>query len=584
MMAHGRKHFRIGLLAALLSGGMLDGAVFEAPREGPVAFRRDLLPLDVEMMAGLSSELAVLAQCHGRATPAERRTIAQLLGLALALNPAAEDARDMLAKMKLNRKLRRADQVELARARTRVWDVLPWLESAEAGQQGNALAACLKDVIALADPGDPRSGALVKAGEKGAWGGWIADTAAFEDAPAAGEMQVPKDPEPVHPDTLVLIKLPAAAVSAPLWTIRKDTGEESLGTVVLTMAASAQPPTEGVQAVPPMTAILEGADPADAGPAKINQELSPALVARFGVLPESSQLRISLPQELSYGIRNKDAASGAVAALAGAALSGQKPDGIVVGRIMADRTFRKGPDFWVRLRAVAAGGGGRVVIPAEAAPLLPSFLALEEPEFFLKFEVLLASDFGELLGRTAEAPGGPLQEQLAKFRDIQAKGRGIAIGQFVTNRFVRQRLIDLAAEAPYFASPKLLALQASGERPTRLGKEVLAAELKHALAPLDWVPLQTVPAAIDTERLDKSLEKSRAAVDLLERYADTVDRELMAQAKEVTTTARTLSRAYRLNANRLDRDEVIATAFAAVGKAHEACATSLKAATGDPEE
>jgi hypothetical protein len=289
---------------------------------------------------------------------------------------------------------------------------------------------------------------------------------------------------------------------------------------------------------------------------------------------------VSLPENVTYvSNKNRGAMAGPCAALLGAALSGHEPTGMVIGKIEADGSFRMGPDFWDRLRAVSKGPGGRLVIPAEAADLLPSLLALEDPEFFLSYDVLLASNLQELLERSAKTPASPLAEQLSRFQDIRTKGTSIAIGQYVANRFVRQRLIELSNEAAYFFSPRMLAVQAAGSRPTKLPKKLLACELKRALEPLAWIRGRG-PTEIDIAQLDKSYEASRAKVDLLERYVDTTERDLHLRVREMTTTMRSFSRANRVAVNKDDGYEMVLASFEAMMKSYTAVTTELSAATG----
>ena len=79
------------------------------------------------------------------------------------------------------------------------------------------------------------------------------------------------------------------------------------------------------------------------------------------------------------------------------------------------------PRFWYQLQALGKGKGQRLVLPAEAAAYLPSILAMEKPEFFFDYEVLLASDFKQLLDLTAKKPKEPLASATAKFREIRER-------------------------------------------------------------------------------------------------------------------------------------------------------------------
>jgi hypothetical protein len=239
----------------------------------------------------------------------------------------------------------------------------------------------------------------------------------------------------------------------------------------------------------------------------------------------------------------------------------------VIGIIDAQGGYRMTADFWERLRAISKEAGGRLVIPAEAAEFLPSILALEDPEFFLKFDVLLASNLTELLDRSAKIPTSPLAEWLARAQDIRAKGASFPVGQYISNRFVRQRLVELSSEATYFVSPKMLAIQGAGERPTRLPRRVLACELRRVLQPISWIPEKPM-ADIDLTLLDRSFEASRSEIDRLERYVDSVDRDFFMRAREMTATFRAFARASKVSANRESGPATTALAYEAMKKSY----------------
>ena len=96
-MFSGKFHFTrvaVVLLAGLM-GASAEGN-FALPAEGPVAFRRDRVPLDVDTMGKLSMQLVVLAKGVAGATPMERRGAAQMLAMAIALDPGNARARRVL--------------------------------------------------------------------------------------------------------------------------------------------------------------------------------------------------------------------------------------------------------------------------------------------------------------------------------------------------------------------------------------------------------------------------------------------------------------------------------------------------------
>ena len=85
------------LAFALLAFVAVVRAEFVPPAEGPVPFRRDKLPVDVDTMTALSRQVTVLAEAEAGETAEQRRAVAQMAALALALDPSNRQARDLVA-------------------------------------------------------------------------------------------------------------------------------------------------------------------------------------------------------------------------------------------------------------------------------------------------------------------------------------------------------------------------------------------------------------------------------------------------------------------------------------------------------
>jgi len=583
------------IAGVLAMGGIAEAAAghFESPKEGPVAFRRDRLPIDVDLMTRLSSNLVSLGQAQRRDSAANRRTMAQMLALALALNPANSEARSEITAAAAGTPGGRAGKRELERSRAEIWSSLKWLNSPDAGPDGQALGACLGDVISNADPTHLEAAALLEKGERGAWKGWIPDLSAFDKVQPSEKEQVTQemtpagDPagQPAAPVGEAKLLLETAAISTPLTKLDPTTSLGSLKLLKVEMKASAPAPTPDAPAVAPMTFTVDHT-PENNQVNRINRTLQTLLAKQYGALPAGSQATLNLGAEDGYiPLRDRQALSGAASVLLGAALSGKAPTGIVIGRVDADGSFRTLPDLWERVRSLSGGPGGRLVIPAEAADLMPWLLALEDPEFFLKYDVLTASNYTELVERSLEAPAEPLAATLTRFQDVRAKGGTMPVGQYVTNRFVRQRVAEISSEAPYFLSPKLLAIQGSGERAVRIPPKILAYELRSALQPLEWVKGKA-STDIDPAQLDKSHDLVRAQVDRLERYAES--RDLLTKTREMGTTLRSFSRAARISPQRERGPAMMAEAYDEMTKSMADLQEQLDAAIGevaaDPDE
>jgi len=546
----------LGICAGLLLVALPSQAgSFVAPADGAVVFRRDRLPLDVDTMLSLSKHLCTLAQAQGGENPVNRRTVAQMLALALALQPNNMEARALLEAFAKGGQKPGADEKMLDPARARTWQVLGWLETAGAGADEHALAACLGDVIAIADGQNPRAEELRKLGEQGAWSGWVqplesfqkVETTAKNDPQGRPNGRVPNaGPEGKNP-----ILLAAAVVTTPIWTT--DKGSQVLRAVPIHMSAK----LKDARAEPLSVALGGGVG----GPARapgvpwgaavpdpfkpLGDTLVTALAKEFGKLPNGVAVALVCGDGADYlSDRNHNAISGAAAVLMNAAITGCEPNATVIGEIQADGSFKLPPQFWDKLRALTDGPGGRLVLPTEAEKYLPSILALEHAGFFFKYEVLLAANLHELIERSAKTPNPELAKLSDNFLEVCSKLGAQSVTEYAANRFVRQRLTDIGRAASFHASARLLVIQGLGKRPSLLPRNILADELRRAIRPIAWISTHPVES-LQAKNLNESFDACLHDVDHLDRYVEMRDRPLLTQVRDMVLTVRTLSRSMR---------------------------------------
>lgn len=558
---------------------------FVPPAEGPVAFRRDRVPLDADTMAVLSRQLVTLAQGLDLETAANRRATAQMLALSTALDPGNARAREMISELKKGRQAPETDTEQIEKSQRRVWQDLAWLESPEAGSQGHALAACLADVLVVSDSGHPRVESLRAAGERGAWKGWIPELAAYEAA-AAVEAATPAEPEiekPVGSSPGILLK--KAKVSTVLWkqVTKSDPRKWELGPASLQMSAETHGGSDDEEPRP--FAISINLSSEDGGYRKVSGTVLNLLKKQYGPPPFGARVRISSP-----GLGNSSAPPGpqsisaAAAVLAGAAVSGIEPDATILGVVDETGAFKLPSGFWNQLQSLGPGNGGRLILPAAAAELLPSLLALEKPQLFFEYEVLLAADFPELVRFSAKNPDEAMAKFMGNFREIREKANLQAVGQYVANSFVRKRLVEIVQEAPFHASATMLAIQGAGSRPAFIPRTILAAELQRAIEPMDWF-VRKEGFEIDFSelgRINNSGEICKTQVDRLVRYADKDGRILLERVQDMVNGIRALDRAARARGDDYyDPQSGLFSAHVTLRAAYQSVAADLAAAAGD---
>jgi hypothetical protein len=581
MAGQGRNGFCVAAVLAVM-GLIPASGQFVLPAEGPVAFRRDKLPLEVGGMMDLSKRLETLARGVNGKTAAERRGAAQMLALALALDPANASARDFLAEFKQGNRRLLANNERLTNARAAIRQYLGWLESPEAGSQGRALAACLQDILAISEPKAAEGSAEA---EKGAWAGWIPEVAAYEIKPVVKETQPEEVTPPPQPVAESKIALSEAQVQVPQWRrVGKSMPVKwELAAASLQMTAKK---TDPESQNPNSFTITVGN-----GQGPLNQTgsmLQRLLKQHHEKFPRGYQLRITSKEMDQWaqlpGPKKRPVVSAAAAVLASAAISGKEPTGTIIGEVNESGAFTLPASFWDQLRSLEGGPGGRLIVPAAAADDLAAMLAMEKPEFFLRYEVLAAADFKQLLALTAKEPEGDFGKTLTKFQEIRERAGKQDVRQYIANRFVRQRLSEVLQEAPFHVSARMLLIQSAGKRPVTVSRPVLAAELRRAIEPAAPLTKYEIYQLRDGEAVDvgKVFNACRAQVDQLDRFAEKNDRELIGRVRNVVDSIRSLDKSLRGRGENYMISEAAQLAQAELVSAYKAIMKELDAMTGEP--
>ncbi len=573
---------RNGLAAIVLTASAI-AAPFVAPTEENPPFRRDLLPIDADSMAALSRDFDVLATSISLETPAARRSVAQALALALALDPGNTSARENLTTVSSGKPPAAPDTERLTLARSRVWQFFAWLSTPEAGAHGKLLADLMGDAACVLDTGNPLATTLGQSPEAGKWEGWVAPLSEFHEVKKAVVMKnthtdpfadIPPDiPKAGNPKIL----LEKAKLTTVLYDFDKASGLWILRPTVISLNAS--PENED--------GTFQVKIPGASGNKNNNvTQILEALEKHNGMLPKAGSVEIltGMSGRSSYR-RSHSTITGPGFLLANAALTGQEPEATVLVSLDEKHQPILPEYFWKHLSELRKGNGGRLVLPNGAEEYLTALLTLEEPEFFLKYEVLIASSPAEFIELCAKKPSEKHAAIFAKFAEIKAKADGGSTGTYLANRFVRQRLEEISAEAPYHLSSRLLAIQGAGERPRALTRKVLAAEIWNAVDPIrELVVFDNRMADLSSiARMDLLYEKARTGVDNLDRYTDIRDRDLLEQGKALAATVRTFSRSLRSRSNddAYKRYETIQAAHLALATANVALRKTLSELTGE---
>ncbi|MBC7981167.1 MAG: hypothetical protein H7Y36_11445 [Armatimonadetes bacterium] len=589
-MSHFIRRHSIGLLLCLLAAAS-NASPFVPPDEGNSPVRRDQLPFDADTMVTLSSHFALLCQNLDLKNGAERRAAAQSLALALALDPASTVARENLNFIVEGKELPKPELGQIIQSKSTIWQIHGWLTTPEAGAHGNLFGDLMGDAAAVLDINHPTAQSLRKSPERGKWENWVAALSSFEEIPITkndAEMAGNGDtgttpPIPDPKEQIPKVRLNKAQVTTVLHNYNAKTETWQLQPTIIRMEASeTNPEAESDKFQISVSGSAEDQDPLNRFVVK---PIKGVLSRLHGSLPAEGKLTLLTGDDHVYALdKNFANLSGPGLVLANSAVSGNETEATVIAELDEEGYLTTPRYLWRMLSKLADGGGGKLVIANDAEEYLTSFLALERPEFFLKYEVLLASTPEQLIALSAAVPSEKQAAAAAKFLEIKSKSPNSSLAAYLSNRFVRQRLQEISEDAPYHLSAKLLALQADGMRPIYLSRKSLAAEIWMAVDPIQAVSsldlnVITPPAMT---RIDKIHGKCRDDLDGLNRYTEAGDRNLLAQAKELNATLRTLSRELRSRSDIYEKYKDVATARAELVSTNRIFRAELSKITGDP--
>ncbi|MFD2255537.1 hypothetical protein ACFSSA_02515 [Luteolibacter algae] len=589
-MSYQKQCFLSGLLLLAVSAIAHAGPFVQPAEENP-PFRRDLLPIDTDSMTVLSAELTLLTRHLSLETASQRRAAAQALALALALDPANQTARDTLSAIGAEKSLPKPKGEEVTRAKARLWQIRAWLATPEAGKDGNILAGYLSDAAVALDAKNPTAKELGKKPEQGNWDDWVAPLSAFEESPVVEETVAktpekkskPEDKENTADKESATISLEEAEITSVMYQLDTVSKEWSLGPAIVRMKAEAAPPDGENGALD----IAIPSPPEDEENIRtfITAPIKKALEKSRVALPNGGTVTLLAGENGSYSFaQNHLNLSGPGLILASSAITGIEPKATVIAQLDEEGELLLPHYFWNFVLSMEHGNGGRLIVPAAAEEFFINLLALEVPEFFLKYEVLLASTPEEMIALSAKAPDENHRAVFAQFSEIQAKSVGSPTGTYLTNRFVRQRLQEITDTAPYHLSAKLLAIQGAGERPGSLSREVLAAEIWRIISPVHAYSTFN-PISVNEEEIEKieqTYEDAKAAIDRLDRYTDIHDRDLLTEGKNLVASVRTFTRALGSRGDVAERYQAIGASHSDLILADAELRSTLSELTGDP--
>ena len=580
---------------SLLKANGSAAPTFVPPSEAMPPFRRDRLPINTDAMISLSQMMMLLSQGASMDEAPQRRAVAQALALALALDPANSYARDILSSIAESKRLGDPDPEKLDHAKTQIWKLNDWLSTPEAGNDGNLLADLLGDTAAALDPEHPSAEEWINFGERGKWDGWVDPLASFQEReksspPPIANIEANKPDATPDKKLFSELKSSSGSIGAVLYDNQPNTDSYVLGRVNVFMQATPLSDKKGDEiGIQKLNIKINCSESVSL---EVFQKVSTPIIKALAkvhdvnesILPKV-EIRIRTGKAESYSIRrNDDDMTGPGFILANAALTGIAPDAIFMSNLDSEGEKLELPDFfWKKLNALIDGDGGRLVVPAAAEEYLTALLAMEKPEFFMKFEVLLASSPEEAIRLCAMKPDAELATTLAKFKQIKDKSTSSALGPYLANVYVRKRLVEISQAAPYHLSAKLLAMQGAGAHPRALDKKILAVEIFDSVDPLNEFSEMNIWELNEKkiEAMGEAQDETRERLNRIEPYAHTRDRELFTSAEDLIAYLRSMIRITQDRRTLLEKGNEISRAHRAFQDANRKMRLNLALITGE---
>jgi hypothetical protein len=580
-------------LLALLT--ILSHTGFSAPYHRPDGskelFQLENIPLRVITMKEISKHLVVIA-CRKQDDRAEqRRASAQLLALAMRLDPTNRKIRETDKTFSEGKKPNEAKNDQVVQAKSTLRFYHKWLASPDAGKDANLLASLLSDATKTLDqqtrnqpdtadwsevlpaiqaPPRPKppSGSQPKKTEKN-----ITELPKPAPQPAVLGAQFHLPQLLVHAPLTIEIKKKYTRPRVPTETYYRYIAKNSITPIEIEISKSATAKDKLNQENTPkdtntltfkfsprlveenrnpttVPALLETPQKPTTSQ-KITYTLKTLLQSRHSTLP-ASNVSIKLSQG-RYALSNYLAITAPLAIMLEASATNQplRNDIHICAAINAQGELRQPNNFWEQFQLLRKSErGGRLIVAAESNDLMMQSLVFGHPEFFTRWEIFTAETLDQAMELAPKTNPKNITDASELFRTIQELTQKSKVTQIAVNSAVRNRLSEIMRLAPNHLSSKALLIQGSPNRPSRLNDLALAHELFPIIQRIDkHLSSRTAAYIPSTDQLKKIHTELRESLDPLEPLVDGTDDKLYQQTMKLTNDFRRLEILVRRSKN-----------------------------------
>ena len=542
--------------AALICGSLVDvqAAKYIAPDQSKELFKVEKIPLQVDSMKEISRHLTVLASSAQENSPVHRRGSAQLLALAMRLDPANQSARAADKAVKKNEHIQTPRKELLERAVSRLSFFQRWLTNPEAGEDANTLANYLVDATRLLKETQLQNEDIAD------WNGVLPPLNSYkEEKPSIQEAK------PVTPPTAPLfaypykinelsVKMPLAGDKIVKYKDSNDNFREkvrrettyNISTVKLTISAAEQPVFFEVK-----SSLGSGNGPDQVGGLRHSLK---ALQARLNKSPQNGGAKASIAMVSlggAYSSQNGSAATAATQLMLEASRTGKalRADTHLCASLNTNGKLTLPKNFWQILALLREKNGqaGRLIVPKQAIKPLTQLLVYDESDFFVRWEVFSVETIEEAVTIATTDADSKIAEASKLFLSIKNLAQKNAVTKLAVQSAVRKRLSEITSLANNHLSANMLLLQGSGRRPIRLNRLGIAYQIEPTIREMHNILKATNPDHPNDSRLKLLHEKTRAKLDPLEKIIGNSDNELYEQALKISNDIRSLTLVIRRN-------------------------------------
>ena len=534
---------------------------YPAPELSKLMFHMDKISLDPGRISRISDDLTLLAKQPHNDKQSRLDTSAKLLALALRLNPENSDAIRLNQQFLEQSTVQQADIQLTIKALQQTQNVVVALSKFENNSEVDLFVSYLKDALTGVAPKNLHLQNHTVSSKR--WKNVLKEIKQKKlpvkplppthTKPDEGSLANKEDPDNAEPP----IKQPSkdtasdpvkwnqltSEVSVPIYLIEDLDDKDSIALELASFKTTIKPSTDDKTGK--ITLEISPKSPA-IRPFETQGRLRDNLSSKWKLFP-SAQVSVELPE--IYSRKNNELGFFPLLFQLHTSLKNiEIKEGInLIGKLDPQGNLKRNHQTWTQLKQLRKQDSYKqtLIAPLNTEKDFLQLIALEEAEFFIRNEVLLAKNIDEAVQYAGEINDENLKtahEQFVRIRDLVGTK---SVGSYSVNKKIRSMLEGILELNPNHLSAKMILLRGDTKRSSKLESYYLAEEFKPLLKSL----LEIKENRPDYYDIVESLnEKSLAideAIEPLKRYVDSDDEELIDALEKMSSELNNISRALK---------------------------------------